>query len=101
MKTIADLTDAELVEAGQLLAELTARGYQVQDSIGGLARGIRIRHRGQQYAEAYENGTGVIVSVTRRLDRDIEVVVAYDQPRFEGMSRLTVLANYHVDVITN
>lgn len=101
MKTLDDLTEAESAEAEQLLAELSGRGYRSEDSIGKLTTGVRIRHRGQQYLEAYENGTGVIVAVTRRMERDVEVVVAYDEPRFRGMSRLTVLANYHVDVITH
>ncbi len=101
MKTVNDLTEAEAAEAERLLSELAANGYRLQDHIGSLAPGVRIRHRGQQHPEAYANGTGVIVHVTIRSERDVELVVAYDEPRFEGMSRLTVLANYHVDVITN
>lgn len=95
-----DLTADEQREADGLLAELNSRGYVTRDQFKALVPGARIRHRGQQYPEAYNDGTGNIVSVAVRHERDVELVVAYDKPRFEGMSRLTVLANYHVDVVT-
>ncbi|GIM88859.1 hypothetical protein [Paractinoplanes toevensis] len=95
----ATLTPAEQQEAERLLAGLHDRGYIDYEQHKTLTAGARVRHRGQQYPEAYRDGTGNIVAVTARNERDVELVVAYDKPRFEGMSRLTVLADYHVEVI--
>lgn len=99
MKTLGDLTADDQAEVESQLTELTANGYKIQDSVGDLAPGVRIRHIGQQYPEAHVHGTGVIVAVVMRREPDVELVVAYDEPRFEGASRVTVLANYHVHLI--
>lgn len=97
--TETTLTPQEQSEAAEMLADLHESGYINVEEHGALKAGARIRHVGQQYPEAYRDGTGYVVSVTQRHERDFELVVVYDQPRFEGASRLTVLADYHVEVV--
>ena len=97
--TPAVLTIDEQAEAESLLADLRSRGYTEQTRHGDLAPGVRVRHVGQQYPAAYRDGTGNVLAVLQRHEQDIEVLVAYDEPRLPGLSRLTVLANYHLEVI--
>jgi hypothetical protein len=108
--TIPDLglSEDEKAEAVRMLGELTDRGYAVVEEHNDLRPGVRIRHRGHQYPEAYLNGTGVVVAVTEKKPSgwseswgapDIEMVVAYDKPLLPDMSRLTGLAQYHVEVV--
>ncbi len=96
--TIA-LSPIEQVVADKRLAELVSNGYVQQDAHKHLTVGARIRHVGQQYGQAHEHGTGNIWAVLVRHEADIELVVVYDEPRFEGGSRVTVLADYHGEVV--
>ena len=95
--TLADLTDDEYAEVERMLADNRGYGWLPVESAKAYKPGVRIRHVGQQYWQAYENGTGVIVAVLKRND-EIELLVAYDEPRFPGGSRITQLGSYHVDL---
>ena len=95
--TLADLTDDERAEVEQMLTDNRSYGWLPVDRAKSYEPGVRIRHVGQRYWQAYENGTGVIVAVLKRSDA-IELLVAYDEPRFAGGSRITQLGSYHVDL---
>lgn len=108
MKTLDDLTTEEWKRAAAMVAELHKHGYADRKLVGELAAGARIRHRAHRWPEAYRDGTGVIVAVTERDPspwslswgmRDIEMVVAFDKPTFVDWSRLSQLAQYHVDLV--
>ncbi len=109
MKTLADLTPAEEAEAAGIVAALQLRGYAPRERFNELAPGVRVRHHGHQWSSAYTEGTGVVVAITERDPSswsqswgapDIEMVVAFDEPTLPEMSRLTTLAQYHVQVVT-
>lgn len=93
------LTPEVQAEADTMLAELISRGYKQVQQRKHLTVGARVRHVGEQYYEAYENGTGNIYAITVRRETDVELVVVRDEPRFSGGSRISGLANYHVEVI--
>ncbi|WP_250029737.1 hypothetical protein [Paractinoplanes maris] len=93
------LTAEDQAEADNMLAELINRGYKQVGQRKHLTVGARVRHVGEQYDEAYENGTGNIYGITVRRENDVELVVVRDEPRFSGGSRIAGLANYHVQVI--
>lgn len=95
--TLDDLTGEDLAEVERQLTDARGYGWRPVDRVRGYAPGVRIRHVGQQYFEAHDRGTGIIVTVLRRGDQ-IELIVAYDKPRFEGGSRITQLGSYHVDL---
>jgi len=99
-----DRTDAE-----QMLANLASSGYAPRERFNDLAPGVRIRHDGHRWPEAYRDGTGVVVAVLERDPSswsqswgapDIELVVAYDKPTLPEMSRIVGLAQYHVQAVT-
>lgn len=103
--TLGDLSVAELERTAEMVAGLRGRGYALRARFNELAAGVRVRHRGHQYGEAYRHGTGVIVMVMERRPSswsqswgmpDIEMVVAWDRPAFVDASRLSVVAQYHV-----
>lgn len=105
--TAYDMTTDEAAEAEAMLAQLHADGYRDIPEHGSLRPGVRIRHRGDQYPQAYDHGTGVVLHVTEKSPSswsvsygapDIEMVVLYDRPRLGG-SRLSQLAQYHVEVV--
>ena len=103
------MTEAERAEVGAILARLYASGYTDRDRFNELASGVRVRHTGQRYAAAYQDGTGVILAITERPGSpwshewkmpDVEMVVLWDRPwPIEGSSRMSQLAQYHVAVI--
>jgi hypothetical protein len=95
--TLDTLTKTERADIEQLVADNRGHGWLPVDSAKKYGAGVHIRHIGQQWAEAYWHGTGVIVAVLKRND-EIELIVAYDKPRFEGGSRITQLGSYHVDL---
>lgn len=110
MKTLADLTAEEKVEAEAIVTGLRSHGYRPRERFNELAPGVRVRHHGHQWPSAFREGTGVVVAITERKPSswsqswgapDIEMVVAYDEPTLPEMSRLTTLAQYHVHVITD
>lgn len=104
-----EMTPEEQSAADELLAGLHAAGYQDLAEWRELKPGVRIRHRGHQYPEAYERGTGVVVAVTEKPDSswsktygaaDIEMVVLNDErPQALGARRVSTLAQYHVAVV--
>ncbi|BAL87338.1 hypothetical protein AMIS_21180 [Actinoplanes missouriensis 431] len=96
--TLDTLTDDDHAEIQRRLAAYAECGWQPVDSVREFAPGVRIRHVGQQYPQAYRYGTGVIVTVLQNRREDIELVVAYDEPRIPGCPRVTVLGDYHVDL---
>ena len=72
----------------------------------GLRAGVRVRHRGEQYREAYRNGTGNVLHVLQRDPSpwarswgrpDVEIVVIRDDKERGAM----LVADYHVEIITN
>lgn len=106
--TDLDLTPEERVEAERILAGLHERGYTDRERFNELTPGSRVRHRGHRWPQAYTDGSGVVVAITERDPSswsqswgvpDIEMVVAFDEPTLPGMSRLTTLAQYHVEVV--
>lgn len=109
MKTLADLSPDEWAEAKKILAQLELRGYAPRERFNELAPDVRVRHHGHRWPSAYSEGTGVVVAIAERDPSswaqtygtpDIEMVVAYDKPPVPEMSRLTTLAQYHVQAVT-
>lgn len=95
-------------EEEKMLARLREGGWTEIPEFDQLRPGVRIRHSGQQWAEAVLKGTGVILHITEKMDsewarnwgqRDIEMIVRWDEPRFG--QELSHLAQYHVDVATD
>lgn len=62
------------------VAELISLGYVEKDSVGQLKVGQRVRHIGERYYQALDNGTGVLRDIYQKPNdpRDIEVVVMRD-----------------------
>jgi len=102
----------ERAEISRMTTQLREHGYVDLDEYtyprsGRVLRvGSRIRHGGEQYPEALTHGTGNVVALLHKPDSawsrsyrapDIELVVLHDRPRSE--SRLSQLAQYHVEVI--
>jgi hypothetical protein len=96
-------------EADVARGELLEAGYRdVTDCPRGLAPGVRVRHVGQQYVEAYRDGTATVLHVMENVgstwsrsyrSRDIEVLVQRDRP-LVGTSLLGQWADYHCAVVT-
>lgn len=89
-----------------MLAELHEHGYQDVAEHGRIRPGVRIRHTGHRWPEAYDEGSGVVLAVTEKPDSswsqswgrpDVELIALWD--RDQGFSRLSQLAQYHVEVI--
>jgi hypothetical protein len=102
----ADLTSDEQAQLAEMLTALHERGYGDVAEHGGLRAGARIRHRGHQWSGAYTSGTGVVLAVTEKPDSawsvswhmpDVELLALWD--RDHGSGRLSMLAQYHVDVV--
>lgn len=100
------LTAAEETRLTEMREELHACGYRDIAEHKNLRVGSRIRHRGQQWPEAFANGTGVVAVLTEKPNSswsqtygmpDIELVAVWDEPWTS--SRLSQLAQYHVHVI--
>lgn len=98
----------EVIEFGRLRAELAASGYVEKENHNELRGGARIRRRAEQYPEAFDHGTGVVLVVMERPHSswsqtyggpDVELIVLKDKPLLTGMSRLAQLANYHVAAV--
>lgn len=96
------LTEVEQSEATAMLAVLHESGYRDVEAHGALKPGVRIRHRGHQWPGAYTDGTGNVLAITRSPRTvqgmpDVELIAVWDEERFG--SRLSQLAQYHVDVV--
>lgn len=96
--------EQEIVE--EMRASLIASGYIEIEQHKRLKPGVRIRHRGHQWPEAYENGSGVVVTLMEKPDSrwsqswgmpDVELIALMDNATFG--SRLSQLAQYHVEVV--
>ncbi len=94
-------------EYAAMQAALTAAGYRPVD-YATLPPGERVRHRGEQWPEAYDQGTGVVLAVMEKPNSawsqswggaDVELIVLKDKPLLPGLSRLAQLANYHVQAV--
>lgn len=101
-----NLTPEVAAEAIKMLAALHDRGYRDADFHGDLHPGTRIRHRGDQWPGAYENGTGIVLAITEKPNSswsqswrmpDVELIALWDRPDTRGW--LSGLAQYHVEVI--
>jgi hypothetical protein len=101
------IPDAEREKYATIRAELEESGYRDVEHET-LRPGRRVRHRGERYPEAYDHGTGVILAVMEKPNsawsadwggRDIELIVLRDRPMFEDWSRLSQVADYHVQVV--
>jgi hypothetical protein len=106
--TVAELTAPEDFQLLLILQDLHDQGYRDIEQHDGLRVGTRVRHRGEQYPEAFRDGTGVVIALTERPDSswslswgmpDVELVVLRDTPRFDGQSRLSWVAQYHVSAV--
>lgn len=105
---LADLAPDVLAEAASLLDELLSRGYVEKEFHNELRPGARVRHRGHQYPEAYQRGTGVVLHVTQKSPSsweqswrmpDVELVVLWDREQLWG--RMSLLAQYHVHLVVS
>jgi hypothetical protein len=107
-EALAAMTDEEQVKVVGLVDKLHEHGYQDLALYGAELRvGTRIRHRGQQYPEAYDHGTGYVVALTEKRESawsetyrmdDVELVAVFDEPFV--FSRVSQLAHYHVSVVS-
>lgn len=88
----------------EYLVDMRERGYVDVEEFGGLRAGVRVRHRGEQYAEAYRAGTGNVLHVLRRdpsswartyRHPDVELVVEHDDLQRSPM----YVADYHVEIV--
>jgi hypothetical protein len=104
--TTIEMTAEVREQAEAMLAELHKRGYRDIPEHRSIAVGTRIRHTGDRWAEAYIDGTGVVVALTEKPGSswsaswhmpDIELIALWDRPDTRGW--LSQLAQYHVDVI--
>jgi hypothetical protein len=104
---MSDLTPEQTERVEKALVDLRSRGYVDINEHGRLRPGVRIRHRGDQYSEAYQNGTGVVIAITEKPNSawsaswrmpDIELLVLWDKEH-RGIDRISQLAQYHVSVI--
>lgn len=74
-KTIAEDVAAQL-------ADMTARGYTpvgTHPRVPELTAGARVHNHGEQYPEAYWDGTATVIAVMRRHETDFEVLVRRDR----------------------
>jgi len=62
--------------------------------------GTRVRHRGEQYPEAFRDGTGTVVEVLRYYpqDRTYEYLVQCDRPPFWSGGETLVSRNHMIAV---
>lgn len=101
-----NMTPEERTEYEEMLLKLHAAGYRDVEEHGQLKVGARVRHSGHRWPEAYTQGTGVVLALTEKNPSawsqswgrpDIELIALWD--RVYLFSRLSGLAQYHVEVI--
>lgn len=88
------------MNAKERAEELLSHGYVEIQEAGRLRVGQRVRHAGQQYPEAYRNGTGVIEKIFRspRIiwgKEDVELIVKRDKPMWGPDDTHGYWADYH------
>ena len=88
-----------MTEADQYAEDLKNRGYAEAGEHNYLKVGQRVRHIGQQYPDAIQQGTGTLerIFVHTTKSRDIEVIVKHDEPQFG--SDYGYWADYHTVII--
>ena len=76
---------------------LLERGYEEVTSSGVLEVGQRVRHSGERYSEAYDKGTSTIekIFVKKNDEKDVEVIIHRDEPRWSPTDTHSQWANYH------
>lgn len=88
--------------------ELLGRGYVEVKEINNLKVGARVKHVGQQWGDAYRNGTATIErlfvkersSWSQKMNRpDIELIVKRDKPQFD--LEYGYWADYHTELADN
>lgn len=84
--------------------DLEQHGYVEVDEHGWIKPGVRVRHVGEQYPEAYDKGTSVVLAVMHKPDSawsqkyhqaDLEIIVERDKPQFGR--RITNWAHYQTE----
>lgn len=94
----------------ELRADLLARGYVEISEFNGLKPGARVRNAGEQYPEAYRDGTANVLAVFQRDPSswavtyrrpDIEVIVRRDKSLFEDWSPDHRWADYGTQLVVN
>lgn len=88
-------------------ADLLKRGYVEIQEFRNLTVGSRVRHCGEQYADAYIHGTGNIERIFQRHNSgfeakygpDVELIVKRDKPRFGPDDTHAFVADYHVAIV--
>lgn len=75
-------------------------GYSEVTEIGVWSVGQRVRHSGEQYSKAYNEGTSVIERIFVRNDRDVEIIIHRDEPRWSPTDTHSQWANYHTIPVT-
>jgi hypothetical protein len=102
-----DLAPGEQAEVERMLAELRGHGYVDRDRHNKLAPGVRVRHTGHLWPQAYTEGTGTVVAIVEKPDSawsaswgmpDVELIVVFDRG-VKLTGRLSELAQYHVQAI--
>jgi hypothetical protein len=95
-------------------SELVANGYKPVDEFTFRGRtlrvGMRVSHRGQQYADAYRDGTATLAAILvhppDQWEQDywgrpnVEVIAITDTDRF-GSGRVGRWADYHCQIAEN
>lgn len=95
---IAALSTEQVQAARQVREELEDQGWEVIDGIGGLLSGQRVRNRGEQYPEAYVNGTAVTFAILRK-GQHHEAIVVPDNPWFgRAATNWDVLNTHHASL---
>ena len=74
---------------------LIGSGYTEVQEHAALKVGDRVRHVGEQYTDAYQRGSGVIERIFVRGERDVELIVKRDKPRWSPTDTHGYWADYH------
>jgi hypothetical protein len=93
--TMTDFDANITAEIEKLAKEMTSYGYRPLDDHATLHPGLRVRHVGEKYPAAFDNGTAVVAAVFHRPHRlgDIEVIAVHDE---DGRGRrVRQWADYH------
>ena len=89
-------------------AGLLSRGFIEVTELNGMSVGARVRHRGEQWFEAHEHGTGTIERIFHKPESswsrtyrrpDVELIVKRDKPKFGADDTHSFVADYHIELI--
>lgn len=92
------------MNAEQHAEELLSRGYVEVQEFSHLHVGQRVRHVGQQYPEAYRNGTATIERIFRSPRTtwgrpDVELIAKRDKPIWGPDDMHAYWADYHAVLV--